>query len=163
MLSRHEQKICDSLFPYTFIMDNKHVMTFYSITSKLKHWLQNHKHLLSPQVKFSFPLPAPHSQGEETFRTKETFSVCLFIPLLAQYLFTPVTHLFFFFFLSLQLALPCGFLSHTGAAAERKRFGWPSETNYGGAAATQKLSDGWGSCIYSWGNWQHSDTHVTCT
>lgn len=97
MLSRHERKICDSLFPYTFIMDNKHVMTFYSITSKLKHWLQNHEHLLSQQVKFSFPLPAPHSQGEETFRTKETFSVCLFIPLLAQYLFTPVTHLFFFF------------------------------------------------------------------
>lgn len=47
-----------------------------------------------------------------------------------------------------------------GAAAEREGSGWPSETNYGGAAATQKLSDGWGSCIYSWGNWQHSDTRT---
>lgn len=98
------------------------------------------------------------SHKQETFRTEETFSVWLFIPVLAQYLFTPVTHLFFF---SLQLALPCGFLSHTGAAAERERSGWPSENNYGGTAATQKLSDGWGSCIYSWGKWQYSDdTHI---
>lgn len=49
---------------------------------------------LSQQVKFSFSLPAHHSQTEETFGTKGTFSVCLFIPVLAQYLFTPVTHLF---------------------------------------------------------------------
>lgn len=49
-----------------------------------------------------------------TCRTKETFSVCLFIPVLTPYLFTPVTHLFFP--LSLDLALPCGFLSHTGGA-----------------------------------------------
>lgn len=120
MLSRHERKICDSLFPYTFIMDNKHVMTFYSITSKLKHWLQNHEHLLSQQVKFSFPLPAPHSQGEETFRTKETFSVCLFIPLLAQYLFTPVTHLFFFFSCLSNWLSPAAF-SHTQALQQREK------------------------------------------
>lgn len=53
--------------------------------------------------------------SEEAFRTKETFSVCLFIPLLAQYLFTPVTHLFFSLALSLPLSgllSPAAF-SHT--------------------------------------------------
>lgn len=60
------------------------------------------------------PLPARHAQDDEIFRTKETFSVCLFIPVLPLYLFTPVT-LLFSSSPSLHLALPCGFLSHTAS------------------------------------------------
>lgn len=83
--------------------------------------------------------------------------------MLPLYLFTPVTLLFFHSPPRSPLWLSLTHSQCDGAAAERERSGWPSETNYGGAAATQKLSDGWGSCIYSWGNWQHSDTHTHYT
>ncbi len=64
---------------------------------------------LTSQILLS--LPAHHSQAEENFRTKETFSVCLFIPVLALYLFTPVTHLFF----PLSTSLSPAACSHTQA------------------------------------------------
>lgn len=58
------------------------------------------------------------SHKQETFRTEETFSVCLFIPVLAQYLFTPVTHLFFF---SLSNSLSPAAFSHTQALQQREK------------------------------------------
>ena len=172
----HEQKICDFVFPHVFIMDKKTCQHLYHIwhkypvsqtSSDFNKSRQNENtgyktmstYWVNKSNSFSF------LSQLTTRRTKETFSVCLFISVLAPYLFTPVTHLFFPPISRPRSPLRLS-LTHRrcdGAAAEREGSGWPSETNYGGAAATQKLSDGWGSCIYSWGNWQHSDTHTRYT
>lgn len=92
-------------------MDNKHVNMHIPSDPKPHLSLFNH-------IKFETPITGPRALIELTsqnpptpfstrpssrlntrrlrrlFGTKETFSVCLFIPALARYLFTPVTHLF---------------------------------------------------------------------